>query len=65
MSEILLKLIQLKKINNNLCSLQKRFNTSVENVFNFDSINNSIIDCIKVCRNDMKTKVYKIKMFLA
>ncbi len=54
-SDILLKLIELKKINDKLYSLKKKFNTSVENIFNFDSINNSFIDCIKVCRNDVKT----------
>jgi uncharacterized Zn-finger protein len=54
MSEILLKLIQLKKINDNLTSLKKKFNTSIENVLNFDSINNSVIDCIKDFRCDLK-----------
>ncbi len=61
MSDILIKLIELKKINNNLSSLQKKFNTSVDNVLNFDLIYKSIIDSIKMCRIEMKTICFKQK----
>ncbi len=61
MSDILLKLIELNKINNNLSSFQKSFNQNLKNVLNFDLINNLIIDSIKVCRSDSQINSFNHK----
>ena len=53
-SHLLNKLIEFKTISNNFISIQQKFSKSAKNVLNIDFNNNSVIDCINVCRSDLK-----------
>ena len=53
-SHLLNSLSKLMKINQNFTSIQHKFNKSVKKVSNIKSNDNSIIDCIKVCRSHVK-----------
>ena len=66
--KLLNKLIEFNEISNNLSSIQEKFNKSVKKELNLNSINNSVIDEIKVCRSDLKIiefnqKSHKLKCF--
>ncbi len=62
--KMLKSLNKLKLINNTLCEQQKQFNQSFENVLNFVSINNSVIDCIKVNSTDINAFIRKKKSLI-
>ena len=47
------KLIEFKTISNNFISIQQKFSKSAKNVLNID-FKNSVIDCIKVFRSNLK-----------
>ena len=52
--KLLKKLIEFNKIRNNLVLFEKKLNKSIENILNLNSINNSVINEIKVCKIDIK-----------